>query len=390
MTSENIEKITEARRRFAGAFPNFNGDTSVYFAPGRVCLIGEHIDYNGGYVLPAAISLGVYMVVGLTEDNFGRFASADKAGTVTVTLREPPRSSAGVSWANYPLGVTSAFIAHGAKMKGFCAYYSADLPAGAGLSSSAAIETVTATAWAELFFPEIAKDKLAIAEMCKEIENNFVGVQCGIMDQFASAMGRAEFSILLNCDNIQNYFYVPFLSIKYSLVIMDTRKPRSLSESKFNERFTECQAALAYFPEAKNLTEVSLDALEIIREPHLKARARHVITENTRVLAAATALETDDALWLGKLFRESHASLRDNYEVTGTALDAIVVAANDAPGALGARMTGAGFGGCAIALIEASAYDDFCQFVSVRYQQACGITPYFYKSTISDGARKLA
>lgn len=385
--SKSVVNLENVLKGFAQTYPDYGAMPLVYFAPGRVCLVGEHIDYNGGFVLPAALSMGIYLAVGFVDKNTVSLSSAGRGEIFTQALDTPITPLVQGSWQNYPLGILQSFQAEGLKLPGIYLYYYADLPAGAGLSSSAAIETVTALVLQEYFGLEI--DKIQIAQRCKTIENNFVGVQCGIMDQFSSIAGKRDHAILLDCNTLANYRYVPFDLVDYTLIVMHTNKARALAESKFNERFAECQAALEFFPQYQYLAQAALPELSIIENETLRARTYHVVTEHQRVQDAATALQKQDWLTLGEIFNASHCSLRDHYAVTGNELDALVEAAWASPHCIGARMTGAGFGGCAIALINKGEENDFTQSVAKHYQAATGLIPSFFQVFAADGAQKL-
>lgn len=365
----------------------------AFFAPGRINLIGEHLDYNGGLVLPAAVSPGITgyaqerrdRLVRLKSEQFPGEAAADLDGEI---LRDPA-----IGWANYPLGAIRYMRDSGRAIRsGMNILYAGGLPAGAGLSSSAAIEVLTAVMVAGV--PGPSEGGMAgLALLMRDMENEFIGVRCGIMDQFAVAMGKKGNAILLDSATMA-YEYVPVDLAGSSLVIMNTNRPRSLADSKYNERRAECEKALGFIREKRNgatcLARALPGDLELVPDGPLRRRARHVISENRRVEEAAAALGRGDLERFGALLVESHRSLRDDFEVTGPELDALVDAALRSPGCAGARMTGAGFGGCAIALVRARDLAAFEREAGARYRKATGIEAGFYESAVEDGVRELS
>ncbi|HOT43568.1 MAG TPA: galactokinase [Spirochaetota bacterium] len=364
----------------------------TFFAPGRINLIGEHLDYNGGYVFPAAISLGITGRLQLRDDALVRIKSEQAPGEVTADLEGNAASGNVPAWAHYPLGALRYVRKSGVALsRGMNILYSSTLPQGSGLSSSAALEVLTAymltgaSIWSE-------QDRLRIAVLMKDMENEHIGVQCGIMDQFTVALGKKGHAILLNSDTLA-YSYVPVDTGASSFIIMNSNRPRALADSKYNERRTQCEKALALIrehkPQYRHLAEAAINDLESIRDHVLAKRARHVITENKRVLESAEALQAGDLRRFGALLTDSHGSLRDDYEVTGPELDALADAAVKAPGCAGARMTGAGFGGCAVALVENSHIAEFKAVVSDSYRNATGLTVDFYRSILEDGVREM-
>lgn len=363
----------------------------TFFSPGRVNLIGEHIDYNGGFVFPAALTMGIGAAVRLKPKGAKTIdlKSGLNSQTVTINLEEDIVYKAEDGWGNYVKGVFAALKAQGQKIVPCEIFFQSNLPTGSGLSSSAALEVLAGYLMQTLNKTSII-DRVKLAKMCQEVENKFVGVNCGIMDQFAVAMGKRNHAILLDCATLK-YAYAPFTLSGYKLVIMNTKKPRALAESKYNERRSECEAALAEINQKAglNLPDLCSATLEQVNEhvadPVLKKRATHVITENHRVLKAVEVLKDGNLPQFGELLNGSHQSLKEDYEVTGHHLDAIVSAAQKHPNCLGARMTGAGFGGCAIAIVESLLIDDFIGKVSSEYVVATGIHPEFYVSEIGEG-----
>lgn len=361
-----------------------------FFAPGRVNLIGEHIDYNGGLVMPAAVTLGIEAACRLRSDHLVRLHSSDDPLAVEIDLDRPIKPDPARGWGNYPAGVLSELRFQGADLRGTDVLFTTTLPQGAGLSSSAAMEVLTAFSF--LALAKAPTDDLkAIARLCQKVENQFVGVNCGIMDQFAVALGREDCALLLDCES-QDYRYVPVTLGAYALVIMNTSRERRLTDSKYNERRAECDAVLQLLgtdaPQNGLVHAQWRDVLAHVADPVLQRRVRHVISEQARVEQASRVLEVGDLVTFGKLLTESHASLRDDYEVTGPCLDAIVGAALLAPGCLGARMTGAGFGGCAIALVEQERIPDFAASVRSAYLATTGLTPSFYATHAADGVHE--
>ncbi|OWY20530.1 galactokinase [Sphingobacteriales bacterium UPWRP_1] len=351
-----------------------------YFAPGRVNLIGEHIDYNGGLVLPIAIAQGIGAKVLYTGNPEVRIRSAGMNGELVVNLLSETFEKRPEAWMNYPLGVIKYLLPYiQPHTNGFDAALHTDLPAGSGLSSSAALEVLTAYILLNMGNGQSKSDGVMIAKLCKQVENEFVGVNCGIMDQFAVSMCKAQHALLLNCNSLK-YQYVPFEPGNYSLLVMNTNKPRKLSESKYNERKGECEQALTLINHNRgshpidNLCQADFNWLGYIKDNLLHKRAKHVITENYRVQAAVNAMQANDWYEFGELLTQSHWSLRDNYEVTGFELDTLVNLAVHASGCLGARMTGAGFGGCAIALVETSKIGQFTEQVKPAYDKTTGLS----------------
>ena len=364
----------------------------IFFCPGRVNLIGEHIDYNGGQVLPAAISMGTYLAVSRNTEQRFRFQAIDFPETADMPLQSSYRKT-GSQWFHYPLGVLDRLLQEGHALPGLDLLFYGNLPVGAGLSSSASIEVLMGYALNQL--GGLKKTNLELALLAKETENNFIGVNCGIMDQFAVAMGKKDQAMLLNCDTL-DYAYIPFRTAPYALYIINTNKQRSLAESKYNERFAECRAALNNLNQEMNLVHLCEAGpadferhQHLLTDPVLQKRARHVITENQRVKDAVIALQTGDMEIFGKLLFASHASLRDDYEVSGIELDTIVEFCRSYSACLGARMTGAGFGGCAIALLPASDEQVFTEQLMAYYTERIGYPPSIFRATAGEGVREI-
>jgi galactokinase len=382
----NAELQKEFHKRF-----NRNPEY-IFFCPGRVNLIGEHIDYNGGKVMPCAISLGTYLTVAKNSDKLFRFRGLNFSETADQPL-QPSYSKTGKEWFNYPLGVINQLSKQEQFTSGLDMLFYGDLPVGAGLSSSASIEVLTAFALQTLFQLHISNPDIAL--LSKKVENEFIGVNCGIMDQFAVAMGKANKAILLNCDTL-DYEYLPFETGNYILAIINSNKQRALAESKYNERFAECRAALELLKKelrVENLCDIDLSTFQshqqLIKDPVLQKRALHVISENERVKEAKEVLEAGNLGRFGELMYASHESLKELYEVSGKELDTIVDFCKTYNGCIGARMTGAGFGGCAIALVKKDQFEDFSGKITAWYKNKIGYDPGVFASAIGDGVRSL-
>ena len=364
----------------------------VFFAPGRVNLIGEHTDYNGGFVLPCALSFGTYLLVRVSDKPEMEFSSVNFDFSTKIGF-ENLSKKVGEEWINYPLGVIDQFVKQGVEPKGAQFLYYGNIPNGAGLSSSASIELVTAFALNKLLNANINITELI--KLSQKAENEFVGVNCGIMDQFAVGRGEKNHTIFLDCSTL-NYELVPFNQGEYKLVIIDSNKQRKLADSKYNERVSECIKAVNYLNNRlniKNLSELSLKEFnenqDLIPDEIIKKRARHVISENDRVLSAVEALKNNDLFTFGKLMNSSHDSLRFDYEVTGNELDTLVDEARNIEGVIGARMTGAGFGGCTVNLIKSDNIENFRKILGQNYKERTGLKADFYLPEIGDGVKQL-
>ena len=364
----------------------------IFFSPGRVNLIGEHIDYNGGKVMPCAISLGTYLAISKNTDKVLRFQCLNFPESVQLHLQNS-YTKTGKEWFNYPLGVIDHLLNEGHSISGLDMLFYGNLPIAAGLSSSASIEVLTAYALNHLFQLNISR--LEIALLSKKVENEFIGVNCGIMDQFAVTFGEKDKAILLNCDTLE-YDLLPFETGDYILAIINTNKARSLADSKYNERFAQCGAALKALKkeiDVNNLCEIDMETFQshkhLINDPVLEKRALHVISENFRVNEATRVLKENDLKKFGQLMYESHQSLKDLYEVSGIELDTIVDFCKSYDHCIGARMTGAGFGGCAIALVKKERLEDFSKKLSIYYKTKIGYEPTVFASEIGEGVREL-
>ena len=366
-----------------------------FFAPGRVNLIGEHTDYNGGNVFPCAIDKGTYGLVKKRNDRKFRMYSENFAdlGVMEFTLDELTNDKKH-DWANYPKGVIKMFLEAGQKIdSGFDILFSGNIPNGAGLSSSASIEMLTAIVLKDLF--QLSIDPVEMAQLGKKTENLFIGVNSGIMDQFAVAMGKKDHAILLDCNTLK-YAYVPVILKDEVIVIANTNKRRGLADSKYNERRAECDEALAELQTKlpiKALGELSIEQFEankdLIKSPIRQKRAKHAVYENQRTLKAQKELSAGNLAEFGKLMNQSHISLRDDYEVTGVELDTLAALAWEQPGVVGSRMTGAGFGGCTVSIVKKDKVDDFIKNVGEAYKNKIGYAADFYIASVSDGAKKL-
>jgi galactokinase len=365
---------------------------NAYFSPGRVNLIGEHIDYNGGLVMPCAITFGTYLLTSPNEDGVFRFRSLNFDEKQDVPL-QALYEKVGENWFNFPIGVIDSFIREDHELSGLDMLFYGDIPIGSGLSSSASIEVVTAFALNDIF--KSGYSKLDLVKLSKSVENNFIGVNCGIMDQFAVAFGEKDKALMLNCDTL-DYEAVDSNLGDYVLAIINTNKPRKLAESKYNERVQECETALTALQQELNINHLcDIDAETLQKYQHLITdavvlkRAKHVIEENDRVKLAAKALANNDLTKFGKLMYASHDSLRDLYEVSGIELDAVAEYSKTNPDVAGARMTGAGFGGCAIALVKGDAFEDYSKGVTEYYTNKIGYAPSVYGSLIGNGVGLL-
>jgi len=365
---------------------------SVYFSPGRVNLIGEHTDYNGGYVLPCALSFGTYLLIRKNRSRVVHFATTNFDHRGEVNLDEPFENE-GKSWINYPVGVLNEFRKIALEIEGVDLLYSGDIPNGAGLSSSASIEMVTAFSMNDLF--QFGLDRMTLATLSQKAENLFVGVNCGIMDQFASGMGLKDHALFLNCDTLEHEM-VPLRLEGMKIVIANTNKRRGLADSKYNERRAQCETAVETLRRGKtirNLSDLTMEEFEkhahLITDDVVLKRARHVISENSRTLSAVDALNNGDLQTFGRLMYQSHESLRDDYEVTGPELDALVEEARVIDGTLGSRMTGAGFGGCTVSIVREDAVETFIRDVGAGYTEKTGLKADFYVAEISDGSKRL-
>ncbi|CAM3368727.1 galactokinase [Marinicrinis lubricantis] len=386
--------MKQLTQQFVDKYGQNGSEIRVFHAPGRVNLIGEHTDYNGGYVFPAALTFGTWLVIRPREDMTLRFASTNFELTGEVSL-ENIHYDEKDDWMNYPKGIVEQLQNAGYGVStGYDFLYHGEIPNGSGLSSSASIEVVTA--YALLTLEGHPTDRTEIALLSQKAENQFMGVQCGIMDQFAVAQGKADHAILLMCDTLE-YDLVPFESGDYRLIVSNTNKRRGLVDSKYNERRSQCEAAVkALNAELPNLTllgQLSKEQFDqhqhLIEDVNVRKRAKHVVEEIDRVKRSVEALKAGQLKSFGDLMNESHVSLRDLYEVSCRELDVLVEQAWNIDGVLGSRMTGAGFGGCTISLVHQDAVNGFIEQVGKVYQEETGLTADFYVCGIGDGVKEM-
>ena len=378
---------------------NTEDTPDVYFAPGRVNLIGEHTDYNGGHVFPCALTMGTYGAVRKREDRKLRLYSMNfsEMGVVETSL-DALEYHEDAGWTNYPKGTLWALKEKGYELLcGFDLLIYGNIPNGAGLSSSASLEVLTALIVRELYMEAYQGLTMKeIALIAQYGENHFNGVNCGIMDQFAVAMGRKNHAIFLDTASL-NYEYAPLNLGTAKIVIACTNKKRGLADSAYNTRRRECETALIqmkkYIPYINSLGDLSEAGFEknqsLILDPVCRKRARHAVYENQRTESAVLALKSGDLSEFGRLMNQSHISLRDDYEVTGVELDTLVEAAWESPGCIGSRMTGAGFGGCTVSIVEGSQVEGFINRVGEKYQRKIGYAADFWVAEPGAGARKL-
>jgi galactokinase len=386
-------KTQEMKKAFKEAYGN--EAEAVYFAPGRVNLIGEHTDYNGGFVFPAALSFGTYLLLrknGKKEVNFRSLNQPDE--TYTVPIDKLTERLDNRAWANYPLGVFAQYIKRGVQFsEGFDCMIWGNVPNGAGLSSSAALEVVTAFALDDQLSTGLNRTEMA--KIGQKAEHEFALVMCGIMDQFASANGKKDHAIFLNCDTL-DFEHVPVKLEGVKVVISNTHSPHKLDSGAYNARVAQCKLAVEQINTVKpikylaELTEDDFKKVEhAITDEIAHKRARHVVGEVQRTTDAVKALQSGNLELFGKLMNASHVSLRDDYEVTGPELDAMAEEAWKIDGVIGSRMTGGGFGGCTVSLVKDEAIDEFIEKVGKAYEERIGIKPDFYVAEIGDGAKKV-
>ncbi len=377
---------------FYEKYGNRNNKPVLFFSPGRVNLIGEHTDYNGGFVFPCALNYGTYLLIRKIKDNLLKFSTLNFNNDDEVKL-EGPFVNRGKNWINYPLGVINEFLRKDIRISGLEFLFFGDVPNGAGLSSSASIEMVTAVALNELYNAGIKT--LDLVKMSQKAENEFVGMNCGIMDQFAVGFGKKDHAIFLNCDTLY-YENVPVILNDCSLIITNTKKNRGLTDSKYNERRSECDKAvelLQSYKPIRNLSEINASEIPIlekyIHDSVVRKRAKHVISENGRVVEAVKVLKENNLARFGELMNQSHDSLKDDYEVTGKELDTLVYEGRKLQGVVGTRMTGAGFGGCTVSIVRNSNIENFMSRLSSVYQKMIGLVPDFYQPEIGNAAGKI-
>lgn len=387
------EKLMETFQNLFGA----DGDIRTYFAPGRVNLIGEHTDYNGGHVFPCALTLGTYAVARKRDDRVLRFYSENFAslGVIETSLDElVPDEKA--DWTNYPKGVMWTFEKRGYKLpQGMDIAIYGDIPNGSGLSSSASLEVLTGIVLKDMFgFDEITMPE--IAQIGQYSENNFNGCNCGIMDQFASAMGKKDNAIFLDTNTLE-YEYAPVVLPDAKIVITNSKVKHSLVDSAYNDRRSECETALEELKSEMpivtlgDLTEAEFEAhKDTIKDPVRQLRAKHAVYENQRTIRAVAALKANNIEEFGKLMNESHISLKNDYEVSCEEIDILVDLAWEIPGVIGSRITGGGFGGCTVSIVKNDAVDTFIEKVGNGYKEQTGNTAEFYVVEVGDGAHRLS
>ena len=374
--------VERLRERFLERFGRPDLEPEVFFAPGRVNLIGEYTDFTGGLVFPCGVDRGTLLIARRTGDARYRLASTNFDLTAELGQDEIDRTY-GDNWINYPLGVLDRFRRRGVTLDGVDCLYAGNIPNGAGLSSSASIEVVTAYAMNELF--GVGLPLLDLVRLAQAAENEFVGMQCGIMDQFAVAFAEVEHAMQLDCGSLEHR-QVPIRLGEHAILVSNTNQRRELNESAYNDRVAECARALALLrarvpiDSLGELTPETLDANAdlLADDPVAARRARHVSEENARVRAAVPALETGDLAAFGQLMNASHESLRELFEVSSEPLDHLVRLARGQPGVLGSRLTGAGFGGCTVTLLPSAGIAAFERNVGRAYREATGLTADFY------------
>ena len=387
---EHQEMLNKFKELYGG-----EGDIRMYFAPGRVNLIGEHTDYNGGHVFPCALTIGTYAVVRKREDDKLRFYSLnfEKNGMVETALTDfHPKEDK--SWTAYPKGVMWAFAERGMKVpQGLDMLIWGNIPAGSGLSSSASLEVLTGFVLKDLFGFDVSNEDLA--KIGQFSENRYNGMNCGIMDQFASAMGKKDHAIFLDTATLE-YTYAPVALKDASVVVTNSNVKHSLVTSAYNQRREECETALSELQsvcQIKTLGDLTEDAYEknkdAIKDPVRQKRAKHAVYENQRTIRAVEALKNNDIKLFGEWMNQSHVSLRDDYEVSCPEIDVLVEEAWKVPGVIGSRITGGGFGGCTVSIVENKAIDAFQKALGEAYEKRTGKQADFYVVEIGDGPHRI-
>ena len=388
-----MTQIEKLKNTFLDTFGPSDQDIHSFFSPSRINIIGEHIDYNGGEVFPCPLEIGTYGLARKNDDQLLRLKSLNLEAQANIKIQDISYQE-DHDWMNYVTGMVKYIGEAGYQVGGFDLLVYGNIPNGAGLSSSASLEMLVGMVLSVLYNGGNI-DKKEMALLGQKTENDFFGLQTGIMDQFIIALGQKNHATLINTNEL-SYEHVPFDLADYALVILNTNKRRELKDSKYNERRSECNQALAILKEEKTdinyLCDLGQDDLELlnkIKDPKIKNRALHVIMENVRVKQAVDALNQGDIQKLGQLLVASNDSLRDLYEVTGPHLDSITKHANSFDACLGARMTGAGFGGCGIAIVKKDRIDEFVDHVRVAYKEDTGLDCQFIQSDIGDGVREI-
>lgn len=383
---------TELKNQFFSRYATSSTLPDVFFAPGRINILGEHLDYNGGYVLPCALGLGTFLAIRRRKDKRVIMASAGYNEIFESELGHLPGKSSNYWW-NYPLGVMHELHLNESDNQGVEMQFASNLPTGVGLSSSASIELVTAYALNEILEKALSLQELAL--LCRRAENDFVGVQCGIMDQYAVIFGKKDHAIFFDTKHLVHEL-VPVHLGDYLFLILDTNTRRQLESTAFNERYQECRAALKTMQRLLNVQEIADASPEAFEEMEnwfpdesARKRARHIVFENERVKQGAAALRDGKVEELAGLMNASHESARDNYEISCFELEALIGAALASPGCLAARISGAGFGGCTLNLVNKMKADEFMQETRSRYRNATGITAMFYPVEIGSGVSMI-
>ena len=394
--SEQEKIIKNLKEQFTKIY---GGDPAgIYFAPGRVNMIGEHTDYNGGHVFPCALSMGTYAAASRRDDHRIHLASLNiRNGEVSeFTIDSYKKTTKGLRWTDYPMGVIWAIDQRGDKLtSGADILFFGNIPAGSGLSSSASLEVLTGLVIRDLFgFGDITQ--VDLAKIGQQAENEYVGMNCGIMDQFASAMGKQDHAIFLDTSTLE-YTYGPLKLEDASIVITNSNVKHQLASSEYNVRRAECEEALKKIQTVKNvasLGQLTCEEFEEVRHvignPVVEKRAKHAVYENQRTLAAVKALERNDIEAFGRLMNESHVSLRDDYAVSCPEIDYLTETAWTIPGVIGSRITGGGFGGCSVSIIKNDAIEAYKEAVTMPYKEKFGLNLEFYVAEPGEGARKLS
>lgn len=388
-----MEDLNGIKNIFIDLYGEHGEDIHFFFAPGRVNLIGDHTDYNGGYVLPIALDLGTYLAIRRNDLNCYRLASTNKEGRFEIPT-DQAHLARDREWINYPMGVLHHLNLAGASFMGYDMLFHSDLPLESGLSSSAAIEVVTAIAMNDIYDLQLEKQELAL--ICHKSENEYVGMPCGIMDSFAITLSRKNTALFLNCATM-NYAHVPFLPGNVTLVIANSNVSRQLTTSPYAQRHAECEQAVEIIRAVRPLDNMGqLHAndfnklIPLFTDEILLKRLRHVVGEDMRVLTAVKAMHNNDMAQLGELMLDSHISLRNDYEVSCEALDVLVEEAYNSHLTIGSRMTGAGFGGCTVNLVNKNAEEEFIQRVGTQYKQRTGLSADFYAVKTGKAAGRIS
>ncbi|MCL6590371.1 MAG: galactokinase [Firmicutes bacterium] len=389
---QTMEQVNALKNIFIKEFGP-GGALIIGRAPGRVNLIGEHTDYNEGYVFPMAIDFQILLAARPRLDQLAKIHAVDYRQTVEFSLAEPVAYDSNAKWSNYLRGVIALLQKNGIRLPGMELAFCGNIPQGAGLSSSAALEVVTAITLQKL--AGFSMEPKLLAVLCQRAENEFVGMNCGIMDQFISMMGQRDRALFLDCRSLE-YQLIPLELGEYRIVICHSGVKHSLVDSEYNQRRRECETGVSVlaqcYPTVKALRDADLAQLETVRDrlsPIVYRRCQHVITENQRALDSIQALRRGDLQSFGVLMNASHESLREAYEVSCPEIDLLVRLAREVPGVLGSRITGGGFGGCSVTLIAAAAIPEFTKHVGGHYQKETGIEPKFYSSIAAGGAEIL-